>query len=627
MAAAHGARPTISDSGPGLQQLCRPSPAGRPGGASAGPPPEELNLQTSVWPAFQPAARPDLAGPPTPARPSQRGGAGGRRTREADADRALREEDAVAEARFRSARLGAAREAAWRRAWRDALQDGGVAAPPERPTRTTRTRGTGEAAAPPPAVLRLPPLPAPLPPCLQCALAGTCCSLTTTPYAQAFVDDRLAPRRPRPRPGAAVPFPSSWAAAYAALCAEMGPALPGEEARAAALPWRRQQLEQAFLRRAVVRGAADSPFLPRPPVRCARCARTGDPGCLQQSRDLTAAMAVVAAAAAAAGPPPPGVAWFASSGPPPLSLLPQHRMPLLDQIRGGPNRPDVRAAAAREAGAPPVLEAVFCRDPDALTAAQVAARAQELLEQIGQRGARAVGAGSRYAQPPGQGIPDPREEPSYLRALGAAGEPGTGAGARGPRLHIRPATRLEVARRVPRRSWLNVYAGRGVAVVVAAPAVTAAAAARHHPVRQRLPAPRASAYGAAAPPALPAWHANDRKPAAAAADGGPYWQRAHDVVPPLPAAAAATVDYTWQDYMLDVGLGRAALQLHRARRPAAAPPPPSPAPEQPGGARGPAPETDEQRHARLVQLAAALDAHFRERRRKVNAADAPSRPS
>ncbi|EFW98441.1 hypothetical protein CMQ_4293 [Grosmannia clavigera kw1407] len=299
--------------------------------------------------------------------------------------------------------------------------------------------------AAPSQTLVMPPLPPPLPPCLQCVLANTCCSLTTSPYAQAFANDRTGVE------GAAKRL--SLRDEYAKLVAEhQGGKTAGSLAQ------KKRELDRKLLLRAVVVGDCESPFLSEPPAQCRRCSRRGELGCLQQSKDLTGTADVLEDDAV----------WFASSGPPPESLLRQHCQTLLSKMRG--------LAAASDGGGDndqkrrPLLEAVFCRDSATMSAIEVAAKAESLLGSIfrqrqtvegpGQFGGRrtaSLGAGSsshirgltQYANTlrPGDAVLSHR---SPFRAP------------QGKR-PVQAAAPLEIALRLPRWSHVDVYAGRGVA--------------------------------------------------------------------------------------------------------------------------------------------------------------------
>ncbi len=366
--------------------------------------------------------------------------------------------------------------ALWRRAWDQHLQqsaDAPSSSPAvdkvasEMPTALT-SADYSPVDGLPAKTLRLPPAPEPLPPCLQCALAGRRCSLLKMPYAQGFINDLTGEKHDKRKH----PYPSmpdtSWEAESARLAEQVSRECPRMATLVAELPRRRRELEQRMLRRAIAQGATDSPFLPLPPMQCAQCARYGEVACLQQSRDLTtpAMMQVVTVTTTAADDSNVRdrneFAWFATSGPPPRSLLQQHCIPILEQIRLGSSvsagvgrvtilrheqvpqplrQPGARAAiksSTKVRRRQPILEAVFCRDPSVLTATQVAARAQILLQDI---------AAKRRTETDH----NPQRVGSASALQTRIFEP------------MRPATTLEIARLLPRRNQANVYAGRSVA--------------------------------------------------------------------------------------------------------------------------------------------------------------------
>ncbi|CAK7211935.1 hypothetical protein SCUCBS95973_001292 [Sporothrix curviconia] len=647
---------------------------------------ETLDLQVSLWPTFQPAKLPEVRDPGRPkVRNVPRSVARGRRGGKGQAwEVDILEQVLENEGRLRNAVSKAKSRGEWRRMWQNLQQMGDALAcvsqnSPRTRTLSTMSTTTATPTEPPrkggsrvnqdPTVLQLPHAPAPLPPCLQCVLAGTCCSLTVQPYAKAFANDTVSTREPQPtfRPppspppsrrhrAAAPPSPTLMASQLARLstmasvgiseveAADVGGASDvgssDWELATSGLPWKRQHREQKLLREAVVRGSTDSPFLAPPPVQCARCKNNGEAACLQQSRDITN-MAAVAASARDQKP----VAWFASSGPPPLSLLPQHNVPLLDQIRFDPlqnyHHPGRATGRQGQQQAPgrrlrsqnqpqteprPVLEAVFCRDPKVLSASGVASRAQDLLEKIERKYPRGASNGSRHFFSSSSSSSSQRQHgyrssgpavPSWLKGLGPQSGGGGGGGGGSPRplapVHVRPATKLEVSRLLPQRSWMNVYAGRGVATA-ATVAADAADVQRYRPWRgpsYRKPVNAgASAYRAAVPPALPAWHANNQeKPADAS--GETY----------------ASYRHKWQDHFLNVGEDRAARQMQRdkqqivKRKPLARSAtvsshtrPVTATATATITAAEPTPETSEQRHAKIAQMALSLGHQFRERR-------------
>lgn len=622
-----GERLAIGDSGPGGKR-CWPYTAGsqsqKPAASISTTSKtanhhERLDLQMSLWPTFQRVGVPNAGddarrptkkewlGPPDRGRDNVRD--------EGDYDVAMLEQD-VHEYHFYNMLARVENQGQWRLAWHDVIQTGEYSAPHdtqnngERPSRSKNTKKTVDSPRQlPPKVLRLPPTPAPLPPCLQCALAGACCSLTTTPYAQAFVNDRASSRRPR-QSRIAITATPSWEVAYANLTKEVERSCPDWDSYTAELPWRRQQLEQHMLRLAIVRGDTDSPFLPQPPPQCTRCVRMGEAGCLQQSRDVSNTAAAMAGQETA-------VAWFASNGPPPRSLLPQHSVSLLDQIRYGPGHQyeEPRSSRLRAQKAPwPVLEAIFCRDPNALTAAGVAAKAQDLLEQIGKKYTRGASTGSRFSQRRrGNGSQD---TPNYLKCLRQTTNKTV------LDTHVRPATTLEVSRLLPRRSWLNVYANRGVATLKAL-AITVEKVGDAH---ERKTTFNQNDYRST-PPALPAWHANNKT--STVIDEGQQWLDEDVSTKP-----SVTHDYKWGEYFLDLGEDRVAAQLQTRKqkverkersKPLPIPPSPPPHPAKPLREQAAAvdssseskPETKEQRQVRIAKLAVALSDRVRAEQQRI----------
>ncbi|CAK7245530.1 MAG: hypothetical protein STHCBS139747_007114 [Sporothrix thermara] len=662
---------------------------------------ETLNLQVSLWPTFQPAKLPEIRDPGRPkvhngrrsvSRSSRRKGKGGR-AREVDVLEQVLED----EGRLRMAASKAKRQAEWQRMWQNLQQLGEAVAnvsssPDDMPMSRTSTqrdgagraekKSTGSTAAAAAAaatpVLRLPPMPAPLPACLQCVLAGTCCSLTVQPYAKAFVNDSVSTRQPRPV--CRSPMLTASQLARLSTTADVGVgsrlSLPGVdldvevdtaddsaddlsdwELATSGLPWKRQHQEQRLLRKAIVRGSTDSPFLPQPPAQCARCERSGETACLQQSRDITNITSTTSLVSSSTAKQQRSVAWFASSGPPPLSLLPQHNVSLLDQIRFGPveqcslrgrataqrmQQPGKRLRSQHQPQIEPrpVLEAVFCREPSVLTACEVASRAQILLEQIALRypnGRSSTGSRNylaRHGYAAHQSTVVPFAEPGYLRDLRDLGPGGGATLDTRTSGHVRPATKLEVSRLLPRRGWMNVYAGRGVAVAAGVAYVTASTVSENA-TRAALAA--SDHYPAAVPPALPAWCTVQQDRSAA---------------PPETRTQAANRRGKWQDYFLDVDEGRAAAEFQRGkekekgkrqvkRKPLATDPShqhqrypqqhsqqhPQESPIVPGAlvAR---PETAAERQARIAQMVLSLERQFREKRygRLVPRRVAPAAP-
>ena len=312
-------------------------------------------------------------------------------------------------------------------------------------------------------VLRLPPIPPPLAPCLQCVLRGVCCSLTTEPYAKLYVNDQVDVHRKL------TPAVQSWydpLTSFAHLVKELDTACTTWESFISRLAYEKQLLEQRFMKQAIVRGAMDSPFLLQPPDQCAQCVHNGERGCLQQTANLA-----VERVARPDGMPisevAMEVAWFASSGPPPLSLLPQHSSMILDQVRVGHYDAAMKSVhrylqkKPRLAYVP--LEAVFCRDPKAMTAAQVLAKAKALFENITQQKKKGTGVGAGGKADDTRKEPEEkkdqeatRQEDGQQQAVGEADRGLVG-------LTVRPATRVEISRMLPRQSRINVYAERGVA--------------------------------------------------------------------------------------------------------------------------------------------------------------------
>ncbi|KIH91679.1 hypothetical protein SPBR_01405 [Sporothrix brasiliensis 5110] len=613
---------------------------------------ETLDLQMSLWPTFR---RVDLPNVESYARPPSRRewlGPPDRRSDEEkekdreEYDKAVVEQEAN-EYHFYDMMARIENQGKWRRAWHDILQEGhGVPWTLQdnkgQPSRSNSTRSaktttaSGTKKKPPPKVIRLPPTPPPLPPCLQCTLAGACCSLTTLPYAQAFVNDRVSTRQ-LPASRTASTAEPSWETTFSNLKKELETTCTTVDEYTAELPWRRQQLEQRMLRQAIVRGKTDSPFLPRPPAQCFRCVRMGDAACLQQSRDLSN----TASGAAGQGTL---IAWFASSGPPPESLLPQHSISLVDQIRGSrDDGPSAQHAAVRSQGhrpPRPVLEAIFCRNPWVLDAAGVAAKANDLLEQIAMNYTRGASTGSRFSQkkPGGRGHGQ-QATPSFIKAFWQTSVDTTVPKAQGG-VHVRPATALEVSRLLPRRSWMNVYASRGVATVK--PLIMRVAKRNGFIAKTRVFDPTICH---ATPPALPAWHTNDRN----SGNGGnnrqmdvtdkvQQWLDGQGSVPPR-----APHNINWQEYFLNVAESRVAARRQaqkpkpkrsrRAKPLAILPPiphsPPSESPPQKPVAvdvsRQRNPETKEQREARIARLAVALGHRVRAEQQRILGEADPAR--
>ncbi|EPE10133.1 hypothetical protein F503_05228 [Ophiostoma piceae UAMH 11346] len=315
-------------------------------------------------------------------------------------------------------------------------------------------------------VLRLPPIPPPLPPCLQCVLGGVCCSLTTGPYAKLYVNDQVDVHRKL------TPAVQSWydpLTSFAHLVKELDATCTTWESFISRLAHEKQLLEQRFMKQAIVRGATDSPFLLQPPDQCDQCVRDGERGCLQQ----TANLAVEKVARPDGMPVSEGemeVAWFASSGPPPLSLLPQHSSMILDQVRVGHydaamNRVHQYLQRNPRLAYVP-LEAVFCRDPKAMTAAQVLAKAMSLLGKIRQQPNKETGVKAEeqadYTKKENEEGEDQEKKQENGQVDGhelAVDEAGRDL----VELALRPATRVEISRMLRRQSCINVYAERGVA--------------------------------------------------------------------------------------------------------------------------------------------------------------------
>lgn len=585
----------------------------------------KFNLQTSLWRTFQEPALPTIDTYTRP--PSRRDDSVPPNRYHEDEDseesynKAMLEQDNY-EINHRNIVARITKKGKWQRAWHDVVQEGTYAprnTHNEDTNKSTMAQSTSRSSKKrrPPRVFQLPPTPGPLAPCLQCALAGACCSLTAMPYAKTFVNDRVSTRRPRRSRMVATAEPS-WEDALADLKKNLEKKCRNSDAYNAKLPWKQQQLEQKMLRQAIVRGNTDSPFLPQPPVQCIRCARMGETACLQQSTDLTNTVS-------AAGGKEKAVAWFASSGPPPLSLLPQHGTSLLDQIRYGPDyQTTVRPVPRSRAHNPPplALEAIFCRNPYALTAAGVAAKARDLLEQIGKKYTRGSSTGSRYSQ---------RSRQQDNKVVSST--------------HVRPATAIEVSRQLPRRSWLNVYAGRGVATVK--PLVISVEKRDGSQVQT-------TAFGLSdyrsVPPALPSWHAKDRQPAVVNSKKkktNHMWLEDED-----PALPPARHNINWQDYFTSRNEATAAAlfpaqksrikKCKRAKSLSILPTiPPSPTAtlsrpvrERPAVAKAssqnqkkpePKPETKEQREARIARMAIALSNKVRDEQQRILGEADPAR--
>lgn len=339
----------------------------------------------------------------------------------------------------------------WRRAWQEMRRQRlhnmlSRTAAPERPVAASK-----EATGPPSQALVLPPLPPPLPPCLQCVLAKTCCSLTTTPYAQAFANDRTGAGDP----GKRLSLLDEYAILVADHQSSEGPKT------AATLAQKKRELDRKLLLRALAADDCESPFLAEPPVQCTRCYRLGERGCLQQSKDLTGTADVLDLDDNGSY----NAVWFASSGPPPESLLRQHCQSLLSKMRGLA-APD--AAGDKGQRKRPRLEAVFCRDSSAMSAIKVAAKAEALLGSIFRQRQTAEGVGQVGIRTPGPRI---RGLSQYADSL----HPNDATISRQPPFRVpqgkRPvqaAAPLEVTLRLPKWSLLDVHAGRGVATAALA---------------------------------------------------------------------------------------------------------------------------------------------------------------
>ncbi|OAA57358.1 hypothetical protein SPI_07017 [Niveomyces insectorum RCEF 264] len=518
----------VAPAPPATQEDNNTAPNDAPDGAT------ELNLQHSVWPALLPVAIHAENGPV----------------------------DEVLSRRKPAADTYKQQQVQWKPGWANnkkttTATTGSRGKPfvrtaPRHPRRQPKTRP-----------LPLPPQPPPLPPCLQCVLHGTRCSLTTTPYAQAFVNDRVSAAAPvvagpegEPAQTTTTTRMTPWQIAYARLVRDCNATAAaaaadtsisgGDEsadentsadkvAHAAQLARRTAALQQQFLRQAVARGDMDSPLLPLPPVQCARCARRGDRACLQQSVDLTAGFgsginvgssrrsrrsrssssssssSSRSSSSSSNSSSRRGsckektkmpLAWFATSGPPPLSLLPQHGRSLREQIHR--KRSTVRRDSATGANAV-VLEAIFCRDPSVLSAADVAAQAQVLLARIAR-------------QPNSSG-------------------------------HVpRPATAWEITNMLPRGSPLDVHACRGVATAAQLPGGCVSPEALDS---------TSPAHEASVPPTeIPRWRTN-----------GPWRMQNNDNDEDTNDGTDArpSPPYKWQEYFLDVGEARAAREMRRAK--------------------------------------------------------------
>lgn len=304
-----------------------------------------------------------------------------------------------------------------------------------------------KAAVPSPETTVQLPLPPPLPPCLQCVLANTCCSLTTTPYTRAYVDDvaRLSGKSgisERPQLQTILDEHARLTAVHGRCDGK-----ESELASSATLTEKKCAYNQQLLLEAVVRGDCDSPFLPDPPVQCTRCQRLGHRDCLQQSRDLTGTTDTLALDSDGHHQS----AWFASSGPPPRSLLRQHCLPLLRQMT---------ESALSVAGPPdktwPVLEAIYCRDKAVLTAVQVAEKAKKLLKRIHRRNkwrmTAETGSDAEPMMPTSPTSPKSPKSPTAASSL--------------PQICKEPVPAVAptiLARRLPKHS---VYAGERLATAV-----------------------------------------------------------------------------------------------------------------------------------------------------------------
>ncbi|CAK7274219.1 hypothetical protein SEPCBS57363_006048 [Sporothrix epigloea] len=565
---------------------------------------EELSLEVSVWPTFP------LANLPVFRKPKVQNGRQSL-ARRAKAKSKAKEMDILEqvtedESRLYNAIRKAKSQSEWRRMLHNLQETGGLtadvcpevartsgkAAQASKTKTSTATATTDSGTSDRPLIFRLPRAPAPLPPCLQCTLAGTCCSLTIRPYAKAFVNDKASTRQPRPalldvRP----PSCELTAAELARLSITADVGYSNTDLAASGLPWERQRLEQKMLREAIVRGSIDSPFLPQPPTQCARCERKGETACLQQSYDLANAVASTATGHQL-------VAWFASSGPPPLSLLPQHIVSLLDQMRPEPEEHVTRAATDQQFRQPgkrprsqnpscsarPALEAIFCRDPTVMAASEVAFKAQDLLEQIAQKYPRGTSAGNYFSQRHHSKAVSGSVVPSYLK------DQGPQSICRGIKdwNRVRPAASLEVSRLLPRRSWMNVYAGRGVATAASTAFQAADTAKLYMTVRAHV-----SDYRAV-PAALPAWRANDERATAVASD-----------------MTQMVCKYKWQDYFLDVAEDRAAVQFQKSKQEVKRKPLTTHTTVEAET------ETEGERQARVTQLALLLDQQIREKRKRA----------
>ncbi|CAK7564872.1 MAG: hypothetical protein SEPTF4163_002775 [Sporothrix epigloea] len=571
---------------------------------------EKLSLQVSVWPTFP------LANLPVPRKPQVQNGrqsvARRAKAKSKAKELSILEQVTEDESRLYNAIRKAKSQSEWRRMLHNLQKKGdptadvcpenartsGKATQASKTKTSTTAATTGSGTSSRPLIFRMPRAPAPLPPCLQCTLAGTCCSLTIRPYAKAFSNDKLSTRQPRPtlldvRP----PSYELTAAELARLSITADVGYSNMDLAASGLPWERQQLEQKMLREAIVRGSIDSPFLPQPPTQCARCERKGETACLQQSCDLANAVASTATGHQL-------VAWFASSGPPPLSLLPQHVVSLLDQMRPEPEEQVACAATDQRIHQPgkrprrqnpscsarPALEAIFCRDPSVMVASDVASKAQDLLEQIAQKYPQGTSAVNYFARRHHSKVGSGSVVPSYLKYRGPQSV------CRGMKAwnRVRPAARLEVSRLLPRRSWMNVYAGHGIATAAA----TASPATNTTKLQTRSqPYTTVKPYVSdhrAIPPALPAWRADDEGAAAVTSD-----------------MTQTVCKYKRQNYFLDVAEDRAAVQFQKTKQEVKRKPLTKHTTVEAKT------ETEGERLARVRELALSLDLQIREKRKRA----------
>ncbi|CAK7263989.1 hypothetical protein SEPCBS119000_000771 [Sporothrix epigloea] len=564
---------------------------------------EKLSLQVSLWPTFTQA---ELPGIRVPGKPKVHNGRNRGKGKARDID--LLEQITEDERWLHDALRKAKNRSEWRRVWHnlqqraEALTDAG----PEYSTRSGKTarRGktwTGKTDAAidsrthdPRVVLRQPHRPAPLPPCLQCILAGTCCSLTIRPYAKAFVNDSVYTRQSR-----AAPFhvprlacdATSLKRVRLSTTANVEPF--SSDPATTGSTWQQQRLEQRMLRGAVAQGWTDSPLLPQPPVQCARCEHMGERACLQQSFDVANALTSAATGHKQV------TAWFASSGPPPLSLLPQHNVALLDQMRPRPEEgllPSATDQQSREPGkrlrsqntARPTLEAIFCRDPDVMVASEVAERAQAILKRIARDRSQGTGTVSRFTQTRPGNVGLGGAVPGCLKYRGQQKRPRESSGS----VCVRPATKVEVSRLLPRRSWMNVYTGRGVATASVLP--SANFTGLRTAARPNTTFNSGSGAYQTIPRAVSTWQVDGEAAAAVASEGCKR-----------------------QDFFLDVAEHRAALQFHRSKQKRRQKPVATHSHCATEAAVQAELETKGERQARIKQLALLLEDQILERYRKA----------